>query len=517
MCNYRSVRLCLKPNNPIINYGDPKSDRCDRILVRYGSSPTHPTSTKNLAVNCQLSTVPVMPMNKSSSTLTRSPIHREVTAFLTLAIPLAGVQLSQAAIGFVDTLMMGRMGLETLAAGGLATLTFSVFLYTATGVVMGVSPIVATAYGGGYKQQIERVVGQGCLLVIGLTIPISFFIANIDLLMRYLGQAETTVVLGNTYLDIMVWGFFPALGFSLLRSVVTAMSHTRIVMPIAIGGTMINTIGDYSLGFGKFGCPRLGIAGLAIASVLAIWVMFLTLVGYILTQKELKTYRFFQQIYRVDRQILTSLIHVGVPIGIATALEIGLFTIVTYLMGSLGTEVLAAHQVVLQTIAITFMVPLAMSYAATIRVGHEIGQESRIGATRAGYVGAAIGLGFMIIMAIIMLSFPQQIIGIFIDINDPRNANVLTLATGMMTVAAISQILDGPQKIILGALYGLQDTRVPMILSLLAFWGVGLTSGYWLGFHTSLGGSGLWLGQSIGIGVSAIIFFWRFHYLVRSK
>ena len=449
--------------------------------------------------------------------MTRSPIQSEVTEFLKLAIPLIGVQLSQAAIGFVDTLMMGRMGLETLAAGGLAALTFGVFVHTATGVIMGVSPIVASAYGAGQKHQIERVVQQGCLLVIGLSLPISVGIYNFDAVLLYLGQAETTVVLGNTYLDVMAWGFFPALGFALLRSVISAMSQTRIIVSIAIGGTIVNSVGDYALGFGKFGCPQLGITGLAIASVVTLWAMFLALVGYMLTQPELQHYHFFRQIYRIDRHILSKLVKVGTPIGVATALEIGLFAIVTYLMGSLGTEVLAAHQVVLQTIAITFMVPLAMSYAATIRVGQEIGQNNLTGAIRAGYVGAAIGLVFMLLVTVIMLFLPHQIIGIFIDISDPRNATVITLATGLMTIAALSQILDGPQKIIMGALYGLQDTRVPMFLSLLAFWGVGLTSGYWLGFHTSLGGNGLWIGQSIGIAISAVIFFWRFHHLVNTK
>jgi multidrug resistance protein, MATE family len=456
-------------------------------------------------------------MNNTRSTLTRSSIQSEVTEFLKLAIPLIGVQLAQAATGFVDTLMMGRMGLETLAAGGLAALTFGVFVHTATGIVMGVSPIVAAAYGGEQKHQIERVVQQGCLLVIGLSIPISVGIYNFDVVMRYLGQAETTVVLGNTYLDVMAWGFFPALGFALLRSVVSAMSQTRIIMSIAICGTIIDCVGNYALGFGKFGFPRLGITGLAISSVVAIWIMFLALVVYMLTQSELKHYQFFRQIYRFDRQILAQLIKVGVPIGVSTALEIGLFAIVTYLMGVLGTEVLAAHQIVLQTIAITFMVPLAMSYAATIRVGQEIGQNNLTGAIRSGYVGAAIGLVFMIIVTVIMLLIPQQIIGIFIDVSDPLNAKVVMLATGLMAIAALSQILDGPQKIIIGALYGLQDTRIPMLLSLAAFWGVGLISGYWLGFHTSLGGNGLWIGQSIGIAVSAVIFFWRFHYLIRSK
>jgi multidrug resistance protein, MATE family len=443
-----------------------------------------------------------------------SPIRREIKEFLKLAIPLTGVQLSQAVIGFVDTLMMGRMGLETLAAGGLASLTFSVFLFTATGVTMGISPIVATAYSANDKQQIEQVVRQGCLLVLGLSVPIAFCISNFDLLMRHLGQAETTLILGNTYLDIMAWGFLPALGFAMLRSVVSAMSHTRMVMSIAIGGTITNTIGNYILGFGKFGFPQLGIAGLAISSIITMWAMFLALVIYILTQKELKNYHFFRNLHQLDRQILSSLVRIGLPIGIATSLEIGLFTIVTYLMGLLGTEVLAAHQIILQTIAITFMVPLAMSYAATIRVGQEIGQNNLIGAIRAGYVSAAIGLVFMIILAIILLVFPQQIIGIFIDTDNPQNATVIRLATGLMQIAAISQILDGPQKIFMGALYGLQDTRIPMLLSLVAFWGIGLSSGYWLGFHTDLGGNGLWIGQSIGIAISAAIFSWRFHHLV---
>ena len=456
-------------------------------------------------------------MNSHKSRSIPSSIYREATEFLKLAIPLIGVQLAQAAIGFVDTLMMGRMGLETLAAGGLAALTFGVFVHTATGITMSVSPIVATAYGAGDKSQIERVVQQGCLLVIGLSIPISVFIYNFDLVMPYLGQAQTTVVLGNTYLDVMAWGFLPALGFALLRSVVSAMAHTRIVVLLAIGGTMINIVGDYALGFGKFGCPRWGITGLAVASVIALWAMFLGLIGYILTQKGLNHYHFFRNIYRIDRQIFSKLVKIGTPIGVATALEIGLFASVTYLMGALGTEVLAAHQIILQTIAITFMVPLAMSYAATIRVGQEIGQNNLTGAIRAGYVGAAIGLVFMLIVTVIMLLFPQQIIGIFIDIHNPHNASLVTVATGLMIIAALSQILDGPQKIIMGALYGLQDTRVPMFLSLLAFWGVGLTSGYWLGFHTSLGGYGLWIGQSIGIALSAIIFFWRFHHLINTK
>jgi MATE family multidrug resistance protein len=449
-----------------------------------------------------------------ATVLVRSPLQTEIHAFLRLAIPLASAQIAQSATGFVDTVMMGRLGQETLAAGGLASLTFLLLLNTAAGVVMGASPLIAQAYGAGQTTRVEQVARQGVWLLVGLTLPIALLLAHLDSLMRYLGQAETTIALSNTYLDIMLWGFFPALGFALLRGVVSAMSHARPIMAIVLVGTLLNISGNYLLGFGQFGLPRLEIAGLALSSVFSLWVMFLALGVYILRQKELRTYRFFQNLHQFKPKILCELLRVGLPIGVSSALELGLFTIVTYLMGVLGTEVLAAHQIVFQTIAVVFMVPLGMSFATTVRVGQWVGQQNLEGAKRAGYVSMAMGLGFMAMMAIVLLVFSRQIVGLYLNVQAPQNASVVSLATSMLSVAAISQILDGLQKTTMGALYGLQDTRIPMLLSFPAFWGVGLTAGYLLGFHTSLGGIGLWIGQSIGIGIAAIVFIWRFRRLV---
>lgn len=462
--------------------------------------------------------------------LARAPIYGEVREFLQLAWPLIGTQFSQSTIGLVDTMMMGQMGLEILAAGGLASLTFSVFLYAAMGMLMGANPLVAAAYGAGdslserlgQRRQIDRIARQGCWLTSAISIPLSLLISNLDVLMRQLGQAETTIDLASSYLDIMAWGFFPALGFALLRGVISAMFDSRIILAIAGLGTIINVLGNYLLGFGKFGFPHLGISGLAIASVGSIWLMFLALIIYILTDRELKQYRFLHRLDRLlltlpDRQILIDLIRLGLPIAASTALEIGLFTCVTYLMGALGTQWLAAHQIVLQTTGFTYLVPLAMSQAATIRVGRAVGRANLTAAAQAGYVSAATGLVTMLIISACLLLFPDRIIGLFININDPQNTQVLNLAIGMMTIAAISQIVDGPQRIIVGALYGLQDTRVPMFLSLVTLWGIGLTSGYYLGLHTSLAGNGLWLGSSIGIAISAVVYLWRFQYLIKCR
>ncbi len=298
----------------------------------------------------------------------------------------------------------------------------------------------------------------------------------------------------------------------MLRGVVSGLSHANPVMFIVITGTIFNITGNYVLGFGKFGFPRLELAGLALASILSFWGMFLALVIYILKHPQLRQYRIIQEIHRLKPSILKELIKIGLPICIFSALEIGLFTIVTYLMGALGTEVLAAHQIVFQTIVVIFMIPLGMSYAATVRVGQWFGQKNLAGIKRSGYLSIGIGLMFAIVVTIAMLLFPQVIVGLYLDIKDPANAQVITLALPMLTVATLSQILDTVQKITYGVLQGIQDTRVPMLLSIPAFWGVGLTSGYLLGFVLGWGGTGLWLGQSIGIAIAAILFVVRFRH-----
>jgi MATE family multidrug resistance protein len=452
-----------------------------------------------------------------TSVFIKPHIRSEVKGFLQLAIPLASAQVAQSATGFVDTIMMGRLGQESLAAGGLAALTFQMLLNATSGVVMGASPLVAEAFGAGKKTRIEQIARQGMWLSAILSMPMMLLIGHLDTFMGQLGQAPTTVTLANKYLDYMLWGFFPALGFAMLRGVVSGLSQARPVMIIVIAGTVVNIIGNYILGFGKFGFPKMELAGLAISSAISLWVMFLALVVYIMMHKQLKNYRLFAELHRVRPKILWELIKIGVPMGIAIALEYGLVTVITYLMGILGTDVLAAHQIVLQTILVIFMVPLGMSYATTARVGQWLGQQNIQGAKRAGYISILIAAIFMTLTGILLLFHPQQVIGLYIDIRNPENANILTIAAPMLTVAALAQLFDGVQKTTMGALYGLQDTRIPMLLNLPVFWGVGLTSGYLLGFQFGFGGVGLWVGQSIGIAVAACVFIWRFRQLTKSR
>jgi MATE family multidrug resistance protein len=256
----------------------------------------------------------------------RFSIQAEAREFLKLAVPLAGAQIAQAATGFVDTVMMGWLGQDILAAGGLATIIFMSFMMTGVGLISGVSPLVAETYGAKQPQRIGQLTRQGLWIALLLSIPEMMVIANLDGLMRQFGQAETTVILSDSYLSVMACGLFPAISFAVLRGCIVARSKARPVMFIVVAATLFNIIGNYVLGFGKFGFPNLGIAGLEIASVGAHWIMFLSLLVYMLWHKPLHEYSLFHSLHRINPKILQQLLWLGIPIGVAAVLEYGLYT-----------------------------------------------------------------------------------------------------------------------------------------------------------------------------------------------
>ncbi|MDJ0591663.1 MAG: MATE family efflux transporter [Pleurocapsa sp. MO_226.B13] len=447
----------------------------------------------------------------------RSSVQTEIREFLKLAIPLASAQAAQAITGFVDAVMMGWLGQEVLAAGGLATMIFMAFMMTGIGIISGVSALVAEAYGAKQNRRVGQITRQGLWIALLLAIVGMQIIANLDGVMRQSGQAENIVTLADTYLNIMAWGLFPAIAFGVLRGCIVSLSEARPVMLIVITATGLNIIGNYVLAFGKLGFPEMGIAGLAVASICAHWFMFLSLLGYLLWHKVLRQYDLFQNLHRIEPKIIQKLLWVGIPIGIATALEYGLFTTLTFFMGALGTPVLAAHQIVMQTLLVIFMVPLAMSYAATVRVGQWLGQRNWQKVKQVAFVSIGLAITFMLVTGIALFTHPQQIIGLYLDLDDPVNADVLRIGVSMLTVAAFGQVLDGIQRTANGVLQGLQDTRIPMLLGIFSYWGIGLTTSYFLGFHTNLAGTGIWIGSYVGLATAAIAFTWRFWKIVSKK
>ncbi|MGV2830886.1 MATE family efflux transporter [Myxosarcina sp. GI1(2024)] len=441
--------------------------------------------------------------------LSVSSTQTEIKTLLRLAIPLISAQIVQAATGFVDTVMMGHLGREALAAGGLASFTFQVFLNTLAGVVMGVSPLVAAGYGAGQKTRIEQVTQQGLLLTVGLAVLTMVGMSHMDTVMLGLGQDPRTVALATSYLNVVLWGLFPAVGFAMFRGVVSGLSQARPIMTIVVMGTLFNITGNYVFGFGKFGAPRLELAGLALASAMAWWGMFFALMVYLLRHPKLKVYRLFQRWYRLRFPLMLELVVIGTPIGVSILFEYGLMLVVIYLIGLLGTDALAAHQVALQTAMIVFMIPMGMSFAATALVGQWFGRQDLQGMRRAGVVSIATIIAVTTLVAIALLLFRQPLIGLYVDLSDPENAELIELVGPLIVIVALGNVFDGIQKTALGALYGLQDTRVPVLLNILAYLGVGLISGYALGFWVGLGAQGLWTGYYLGATTAATAYSWR--------
>lgn len=211
-----------------------------------------------------------------------------------------------------------------------------------------------------------------------------------------------------------------------------------------------------------------------------------------------------------DVYLLRQLFRLGWPVSVSFGLEVGLFTTITYLVGTLGTAALAAHQMVFQTILLIFMVPLGMSLATTVRVGQYFGQGDRAGVLRATHLAMLCSGVFMVLMSGLMLFWTRPILGLYLDLANPENQETIAIGVPLLRIAVIAQVADGLQTVMAGALRGLQDTRTPMVLGLVAFWGVGLQMGCWLGLVWRWGAIGLWLGQSLGVLAAAMLFYWQF-------
>ncbi len=445
----------------------------------------------------------------------KSGITSEVKAFLNLAIPLATAQIAQFSVGFIDTIMMGHLNTQTLAAGGLASTTFQMLLAILSGFVMSVGVLAAEAYGAGARSRIAQMARQGLWLSLLLTLPMGLFCWLATPVLIWLQQPDVVVDLAQRYFRWIAAGIFPALGFAMLRGYLSAFSIANVITVIVVIGTVCNVSLNYVLGFGKLGFPRMELAGLGLGSSISLWLMFGLLLAYILRHAQLSQYRFWRRWYQLDLAILRRLLSIGLPITVTMALEIGMFAAVGYIAGSLGTEVLAAHQIAFQTMAMIFMVPLGMAFAVTARVGLWLGKGDLISARRAGYVAIATAMVFLFFGAIALFLSRYTVIGLFIDLQNPQNEPVIALAMNLLLVSVFAQMVDGIQRVAMSALYGLQDTRAPMIMSAIAYWGIGLTGGYALCFLAGWGAVGLWIGQYTGIAVGGIIFVWRFHRLTQ--
>ncbi|MGF1512098.1 MAG: MATE family efflux transporter [Elainellaceae cyanobacterium] len=443
----------------------------------------------------------------------RPPLLDEGYRCLRLALPLASAQLAQAATSFVDTVVMGQLGSESLAAGALGAIFYTQLLVVGTSLVSTSSPFIAEAYGAAQPKRAGSWLDQSIWLALAIAVPVTLLMWNAGPLLLLLDQPPAIIDLASGYLKATAAAYPPALLFVALRSFVSALSRPRIVLVITLGGVALNAIADEALALGRWGFPALGLAGIGWSTTVIYWCMTLALLAYVLGQRQFRPYLPLQTLHRPHFNTLWDLVGVSTPVGILAALETGLFTIATVFAGQMGIVVLAAHQIALQTVALTFMVPLGISQAATVRVGQSIGQGDWHTARRAGVVCLGLGSGFMGMMGVLLLAAPRQIVSMYIDLLDPANRDVIAAAVTLLAVGAVFQIVDGLQVIAAGALRGLKDTRIPMVMGAIAYWVIGVPCSYITGFTLGWGGVGLWWGLAVGLAIAAATLTWRFNRL----
>lgn len=441
---------------------------------------------------------------------TRARWTDELRATLALAWPLMLANLTQQAINATDVLLMGRLGPTQLAASTLAlnlTYTFNLLLL---GLLIASSPMMATALGkrSNSVREVRRTFRAGLWLLFITLPPYWLILWHVGDIMRALGQSEELATQGQIFLRAYMWCTAPWLLFQLLRNFVSALERPRVIPWLSVGGIVVNAVLSWALIFGHLGLPALGMVGGGIGSTLTWSLMTGALIAVVLTDRQFRRFHLFGRFWRFDRERTMAMVRLGWPIGVTMALEMGVFALAAYFMGWIGEPAVAAHAVALQIAALTFMVPLGLGQAVTVRVGLALGRGDKAGITRAGWTAWLVGTGFMAVMALLILAMPHRLITLFLE-DVPANAAVILLAVSFLKVAAAFQLVDGAQVIGAGMLRGLHDTKWPLVYALVGYWVVGLGIGTWLAFGQDWKGVGIWIGLAAGLAAVSILMMWR--------
>ncbi|SDZ13127.1 multidrug resistance protein, MATE family [Jannaschia faecimaris] len=416
-----------------------------------------------------------------------------------LGLPLVGSQVGQILIGLTDTLMLGRYSVEALAAVTISHSAFFTLFVLGSGFAVACMPMAAGALGQGDETQVRRIARMGLWLsfLTGMAMLPLFFWSESILLV--LGQTPEVAAGGQDYLRIAGWGMVPALLLATFRSHLSALERTRIVFWATMLAAALNVVVNWLLIFGNLGFPEMGLRGAAVASLGVQVLSAGVLAVYAARGPDMAGFELFKNLHRPDWPIFGDIFRMGLPIGLTHVSESGLFAASAFMMGWLGTVALGAHGIAIGVAALTFMIHMGLSQAATVRVGRAWGQGDALGLRRAALAAAILSAVAVAGSLVLYLGFGEWIVGLFLDRTDPDAPAILLLGTTLMALAALFQLVDAGQVMALGFLRGVHDTRVPMIYAIVAYWLVGIPVSYLLGFVLDLGPEGIWLGLVAGL------------------
>jgi MATE family multidrug resistance protein len=431
----------------------------------------------------------------------------ELRALVALSGPLALSNLAQIAMGTTDLMMMGSLGPDTLAAGALGTNLYFMLMIFGIGLLNAVSPMIARELGRASPGigVVRKVVQQGFWSAGCIAVPCWAMLWWSERLLLAIGQDAALSARAGVYVHALQWALLPSWGYLVLRSFVSALERPVWALVIGMAAVVVNALANWCLMFGHCGCRPLGIAGSGIATSTSSLLMFAALGLVVYAAKPFRDYHLFAEVWRPDWPRLRALWRLGLPMAATLTFEVTMFNAAVFLMGLIGAASLAAHSIAIQLSGLTFMVPLGIGQAVTVRVGRAYGAQDPEAIRRAGWTAVWLVVGFMATMSLAMIVAPRLLISAFLDTADPDNAEVIRLAVSFLSLAALFQIADGTQAVGSGMLRGLQDTRAPMLFALTGYWGIGLPLGVLLAFPLGFNGIGIWIGLFAGLAVVACL------------
>jgi len=443
-------------------------------------------------------------MSRTESRAAR--LLREMRVSFVLALPLVLSQLSSMGMNIVDTLLAGRHGPVTLAAVGVGSAIWSVVILVSIGVLMAVPPTVSQLNGAGRRGEIGPVFRQALWLALALGVALVFVVRLGALALGPMGITPEARPEAEAFLRAISWGAPGLALFFCLRNLSEGVAWTVPSMVVgAIGLALLAPLG-YGLMFGA----GLGAAGLGYAVAVVLWCQAASMAFYLRRARRFADLRLFERFEGPRWPPIRALLRLGLPMGVSVFMEGSLFVATALLIGTLGTTQMAAHQIAILIASLCFMVPLGVAMATTVRVGHAVGAGDLSGVRWAAGAGYALAMLAQTASAVLLVTSAAWLAALFTA--DPA---VIALASLLMAYAAVFQYPDGLQALSAGALRGMKDTRVPMVITVLAYWGLGLPLGAWLGLARGQGAPGLWTGLILGLAVAASLLGWRFWRLSR--
>lgn len=432
------------------------------------------------------------------------PLRHEFFALLRLAGPLIAAQLAHVLMVFTDTVMMGWLGPAHLAAGALGAASYNLVAIFCVGVMAAVGNLVAIRHGAGDAQGVQQMTQAGLCIALILALIAALLLWQLTPWLRLAGQQEVNIVGAMTFLQTLIFALPGYLTFMALRGFTCALGRPGPVLAISIGGALANFALNYALIKGLFGLPQIGLAGIGLVTALVMNTMALLLAGYIRWQPFYQPWPLLPGLFGTPLVALRENLRLGLPIGGTYVVEASLFFIAALCMGALGSTELAAHQIALQAVNVVFMLPVGLSYAASLRIGQHYGAQRWQAARQTGRLALGLGALCMLGFALLFWLAPHWVIGLFLDDSNSANLPVIELAVSLLAIAAWFELFDGLQAIAMGAIRGMKDAKTTFMVGLTCYWGIGAPAAWLLAFTFGWGAQGVWWGLALGLASAAL-------------